>query len=141
MSMIYSVIGKGNGHGGPTPSLKTLRTVSATLTAALAQFPPGADDIVPAQYAYNVDHLYALLQHLDRAVPRLGGVWLVGYWFFEDAWTTWSAHEDRKTAERWLPHWQKQFPGKDRWEVRLGDCPVGKFMPKGTRIDTVMAMV
>lgn len=136
--MVYSVIGvPPDIH--PKPSLQLLRSIATTLTTALEQFEPDDDAVVSPMYAVNVDHLLMLTTKLDRLLPQVGDLWLVGYsWADGQAWTTWSGHEDRKTAERWLEGWKGVFGGKSNWDVRLGSCELGRFMPKGTRMKPVL---
>lgn len=148
MSMTYSVIGRSiDAWKMPRQSLEQLRSVHKTLGAALAVLPVEMDTALPPEYAYNLDHLYTLLQKVEYLVPDIADVYLCGYSWGSDgrAWTTWSGHEDKRTADRWLEAWkQSQINSRhhdDNWEVRRGDCQLGRFMPKGTRIATVMKVV
>lgn len=152
-AMTYSVIGYGHrSNVVPAPSLKSLRNVHQTLGAALDLLPDDSefDAALPPEYAYNLDHLTTLLERVPDLVPDIADVWLCGYTWgrgfspeYEPHFTCWSGHPSRKIAERWLEAWkQSQISHRrDTWEVRQGTCALGRFMPKGTRIDTVMKKV
>lgn len=139
--MNYSVIGEPP-RIDPQPSLRNLRSLVSTITTALELLPPDADEVVSPVFAHNIDHLLMLLTKLDHSLPLIGPLYLCGYsWANGRAWSTWSGHVNRKTAERWLAAWRaapKLHASSRAWEIREGSCPLDKYMPKGTRIATVM---
>lgn len=140
--MKYSVIGETEGVHWQH-DLVGLRVVVPQLVSLLEELPLDASTVVPAEFVPQLDQMKRLLYRLHTAVPQVGPLFLCGYRFTSGkAWTTWSAHEDRRTARRWLEAWRVcpklSHRQTSEWDVIVGQCAIDRFMPKGTKIATVM---
>lgn len=80
------------------------------------------DRVVALLGAYNA------LRHLERWLPEVWG-WTCGYaWGSNDAYSVFSAHVNRETAEAWLElYWRPQHPDSN-WEVSFRECDVDDFL-------------